>query len=78
MHDPTAVLAITDPDLFTFEETGLSVVTEGPRIGQTVRAASGHPHRVCLGAQTELVRQRFLDIVGEADNRRAARQSLAG
>ena len=36
MHDPSAVLSITNPDLFGTIEAPVRVITEGERIGQTV------------------------------------------
>jgi len=75
MHDPTAVIAITDPGLITFEETPLEVITEGERIGQTARASSSgrHPVRVAVEVDIEAVRQTFLDICGESDRMKSLR-----
>lgn len=75
MHDPSAILAITDPELFDMEQTGLSVITDGERIGQTIRSDEGSRHRVCLKAKTDAVRQRFLDITRDADGRRDDRKA---
>ena len=34
MHDPSAILAITDPALFGFDNTPISVVCDGEETGQ--------------------------------------------
>ena len=31
MHDPAAIMAITDPDIFTFQKVPLSVIMEGEK-----------------------------------------------
>jgi len=69
MHDPTAIIAITNPDLITFEELPLEVVLEGEAIGQTrpSRDASRRPVRVAMAADGEKIRKTFLDICGETD-----------
>ena len=73
MHDPTAVITVTDPDLFTIRETPIQVVTEGERIGQTAPGGSGRPVRVVTTADKAAVRARFVDTVAQADRVRAAR-----
>ena len=69
MHDPTAIIAITNPDLITFEELPLEVVLEGEAIGQTRLShdASRRPVRVAMAADGEKIRKTFLDICGETD-----------
>jgi inosine-uridine nucleoside N-ribohydrolase len=64
MHDPTAVIAITDPQYFTIETHALAVIVEGTHVGQTVRSAdpSRPKHNVCMGVDADGVRQRFLSM----------------
>ncbi|XDZ64874.1 nucleoside hydrolase [Alphaproteobacteria bacterium LSUCC0684] len=74
MHDPTAVIAITNPELITFKAMPIEVITEGERIGQTIRAASGrHPVRVAMNADIADVRETFLDICRESDRMKSLR-----
>ncbi|MEM7060156.1 MAG: nucleoside hydrolase [Pseudomonadota bacterium] len=65
MHDPTAVLAITNPELFDIKEIPVKVITEGEQIGRTVAdpSAGTRPVRVCLGADREAVKQHFLNAI---------------
>ena len=73
MHDPTAVIAITDPGLFRIREAPVEVTVNGEEAGRT-RAAPGAaapPVRVCIDAEVDRVRRRFLDVVATADARRA-------
>ncbi len=67
MHDPTAVIEITDPGLFEVREAPVMVTVEGEAAGRTRLGQSGPPVRVCLGADAEAVRGRFLEVVGNAD-----------
>lgn len=66
LHDPAALIAATDPDLFEWEETGLDVVLDGERVGQTVRA-DGPPVRVAVGGDLDAVKERFLSLVGRLE-----------
>lgn len=65
LHDPAAVIAITDPQLFTIENHALAVILEGERIGQTVLAPdSGRtPVRVCMGVDGVAVKELFLSTL---------------
>ena len=67
MHDPSAVLATTNPEFFTFRETPLSVATEGERIAKTVPATDGPIVKVALDVSREAVQQAFLEITANAD-----------
>lgn len=67
MHDPSAVLAITNPGFFTYRETPVSVGTEGERIGQTTVASDGPPVKVALDVDKAAVRARFLEVLSRAD-----------
>jgi inosine-uridine nucleoside N-ribohydrolase len=69
MHDPTAVIEITDPGLFEVREAPVAVTLEGEAAGRTRFGppGSGPAVRVCMGVDTEAVRERFLGVVGKAD-----------
>ena len=69
MHDPTAIIAITNPDLITYEEIPLEVVLEGEAIGQTrpSKDATRRSVRVAMAADGEKIRNTYLDICGETD-----------
>ena len=75
LHDPSAVLAVTDPGLFTTEQTPIRVVTDGEQIGRTVADPDcGHrPVAVCLGVDSKRVQNLFLAHLGAADVSRAQR-----
>ena len=65
MHDPTAIIAITDPQYFTIETHALEVIVEGARVGQTVRSADPNrpKHKVPMGVDADGVKQRFLSMI---------------
>lgn len=65
MHDPTAIIAITDPDLFTVETVALEVIVSGERAGQTVRASgtSRRPVGVLTGVNATAVKERFFSTI---------------
>ncbi len=65
MHDPTAIIAITDPQLFTIETHALEVIVEGARSGQTMRSTdpSRPKHKVPMDVDAEGVKQRFLSMI---------------
>lgn len=68
MHDPSALMAITDPELFGFEETPISVVCEGHEIGRTVTGANGRrPARVAMSVDSVAARRQFIGTTGGAD-----------
>ena len=69
MHDPTAIIAITDSDLITFEDLRLEVVTNGEKIGCTRISddTSRYPVRVAVGANVEVIKKTYLDICAVSD-----------
>ena len=76
MHDPSAVIAITDPDLFGFEHTPITVICEGDEIGRTVPGGDGRPAvTVAKEVDSQAVRQRFLDTITAADDWAVARSA---
>lgn len=79
MHDPTAVLAVVEPELFTMRESSIRVETEGDEMGRTLAEAGRETPavRVCLGVHAEAVRERFLSVVECADSCREARSERA-
>ena len=69
MHDPAAVISITNSDYFTYEEMRLEVIMEGEEIGKVVRSddLSRPLVRVAKTVDVEACRKSFLDICGESD-----------
>lgn len=67
MHDPTAVIAVTDPGLFDWRETALSVPLEGGEIARTVPGGDGPPVACAMGVDAHAVRGRFLATMRGAD-----------
>ena len=65
MHDPTAIIAITDPQYFTIENHALEVIVDGARVGQTLRSTdpSRPKHKVPMVVDAKGVKQRFLSII---------------
>jgi inosine-uridine nucleoside N-ribohydrolase len=69
MHDPTAVIEITDPGLFSVRAAPVAVTLDGAAAGRTRFGETGPAVRVCLGVDAAAVRTKFLDVVGAADDR---------
>jgi inosine-uridine nucleoside N-ribohydrolase len=69
MHDPTAVIEITDPGLFVVREAAVVVTLDGAAAGRTRfgPVESARAVRVCLGVDAAAVRARFLEVIGKAD-----------
>ena len=79
MHDPSAIMAITDPELFSFENTPISVVYEGEEIGRTVTSGdSRRPLRVAMEVDSDATRRAFVEITGRADTAAGARKTEDG
>ena len=59
MHDPSAILAITDPNLFKFETMPMRVVCDGKEIGRTKRHEDGDRRKikVAMDVKSEMARQ---------------------
>ena len=77
MHDPTAIVAITNPDLITYQDVPLNVITVGDEIGQTVPSddATRRPVRVAVSADGAKICKTFLDICAETDKIKTDRQN---
>lgn len=75
LHDPAAVIAITDPELFHTHEAPIVVRTEGPEAGRTVEdpSADRPPSRWCHAVHSDRVRRVFLDTLADADRLADAR-----
>lgn len=65
MHDPTAVISIVQPDLFTIEQGPLEVVLEGEQSGQTVKSSdTSRPlANLCMGVDDNAVRSVFFSTI---------------
>lgn len=63
LHDSTALIACTHPELFTMDKTGLRVVTEGEEFGNTVRDTENPPVSVCTDIDAEAVMALFMERV---------------
>ena len=77
MHDPSALVAITDEALFIYKSTPLSVVCSGEEVGRTVPddSLNRRPVRVAVAADAEKIKARFLDICSQADTMKQHRLS---
>lgn len=65
LHDPSATIAIGNPELFTIENHALEVIVEGARVGQTIRSSDPgrRPVRVCMEVKSADVRELFLSTI---------------
>ena len=64
LHDPAAVIACTHPHLFTSEEVGITVVTQGEEIGETRAAADARSETsVLMGVESEVVKSLFMQRI---------------
>lgn len=63
LHDPAAVIACLDPDLFEIVETPVSVVLDGEKIGQT-RPDGDRSIQVCVDVDAKAVKNRFFAAFG--------------
>ena len=62
MHDPSAIIAITDPELFSYESVPVSVIVEGEEIGRTVPmpGADRPKVKIATSVDSDGVRQAYL------------------
>jgi inosine-uridine nucleoside N-ribohydrolase len=79
MHDPSAVLAITDPEYFDFESMALTVICDGDDIGRTlpVDDASRPMVQVAMQVNASAVQGKFTQLVAQADKLKANRATDA-
>tara|TARA_R110000868_G_C10973150_1_gene771253 strand:+ start:1280 stop:2398 length:1119 start_codon:yes stop_codon:yes gene_type:complete len=60
LHDPMAVMACVEPELFRTESTPLETVLDGPEIGRTIRSSQDRmPVAVCVGCDADVIRAKF-------------------
>jgi len=75
MHDPSAILAITDQHLFEFETMPISVICTGAEIGRTIIGGTDRRNvSVAMRVDSHGARTRFMEVVATADERAMARQ----
>ena len=76
LHDPCAVIAVTDPDLFEYRKMPMHVICEGEAVGQTVPDANlaRHPVKIAIGVDVDRVKAHYLTISKDADKACASRQ----
>lgn len=69
MHDPTAVIACLKPEFISLEETSLSVVTEGEKIGMLARRTdqNGRKCFVAMGVDAQAVMAEYKQTVSRCD-----------
>lgn len=69
MHDPSAILAITDTHLFGFEVVPMAVVCKGEEIGRTrlYEGQGRRPVKVATSVDNVAAREKFLGLVANAD-----------
>ena len=67
MHDPSALIACSAPDLFVTEEHKLRVICSGDRSGETVsdQNLAAEAVKVCVGVNISLVKQKFFENVAK-------------
>jgi inosine-uridine nucleoside N-ribohydrolase len=67
MHDPSALIACSAPDLFVTEEHKLRVICSGDRSGETVsdQNLAAEPVKVCVGVNISSVKQKFFENVAK-------------
>ncbi len=65
MHDPTAVISIIQPELFSIDQNRLEVIVEGEKLGQTFRSDDQNRPLVdvCMGIEIDAVRNLFLQTI---------------
>ena len=69
MHDPAAIMAITDPDIFTFQKVPLSVIMKGEKAGNVFvcKNSERRPVNVAINVDIESAQKRFESIFSKAD-----------
>lgn len=75
LHDPAALIAITDPHLFTFESNPVRVIEDGEAAGQTEAVPSAERPLVeyAVHAKFDDVREHFIETLKQSDAVRASR-----
>ena len=67
MHDPSALIACSTPELFVTEDHKLRVICSGDRSGETVsdQNLAAEAVKVCVGVNISLVKQKFFENVAK-------------
>ncbi|MGC6530994.1 MAG: nucleoside hydrolase [Candidatus Puniceispirillaceae bacterium] len=75
LHDPCAVIAITDPALFDYRHVPLRVICDGEAVGQTLADATldRRAVKIAVGVNVEKVKGIYLSLSKQADKQKAAR-----
>ena len=76
MHDPSAIIAITNPELFGYEMAPITVTCDGDEIGRTVAMPNTPKNndgrrdvQIATDVNTTAVRQMFMSILATADKK---------
>ena len=79
MHDPSAIIAVTDPDLFGYERHPITVVCSGSEIGRTVinPKADRRSTQIAMTVDSKAVGEIFMRYVAAADHMADARKNMA-
>ena len=70
MHDPSAILAITNANLFDFEMVPIEVVCKGEEIGRTIsyKGQGRRSVKVAISVDHVAAREKFLGLIANADS----------
>lgn len=70
IHDPAAILAVTDPDIFTFQKEPLSVILKGEKVGNSFVSENmeRRPVNVAVSVDAEAAQRQFISIFSKADS----------
>ena len=79
MHDPSAIIAVTDPDLFGYERHPVTVVCSGREIGRTVidPQADRRSTQIAMTVDSKAVGEIFMRYVAAADHMADVRKNMA-
>ena len=77
LHDPCAIIALTDPELFDYRDMPVHVICDGPAIGQTVpdNNLARTSAKIAIGVDVEKVKAQYLHLSKMADSCHAKRRS---
>lgn len=69
MHDPSAIISISRPELFSFESVPVSVCVDGPKAGQTILTNGDRRPlvHVATGCESDKIRKVFLDSIKSSE-----------
>lgn len=75
LHDPAALIAITDPDWFSYQTAPVKIALEGNALGSTriVDDAERSSVRFAVRCEADKIRAHFVATLMQADQRRAQR-----